>query len=85
MSCTVPQNPLGVLGDDERALAGVNAVGDLPPERDRSPARERKHEAHRRAAFDAVDQDVRERLDLGIVDSTQAPNGPGRRGHFRTS
>ena len=39
------------------------------PERHGALARQRVHEAHRRAALDAVDQHVGERVDLRVVDA----------------
>ena len=51
-----------VLGDHERAFAARDAFGDAAPERHGLLARQRQHEAHRRAAFDAVDQHFGERF-----------------------
>ena len=45
-----------VLGNEQRAAAGADVVGDAPPEGERPGHRQGVHEAHRGAAFDAVDQ-----------------------------
>ncbi len=70
--------PSRVLRDHERAVAGGDPRRDAAPERDGALARERVHEAHRGAAVDAVDQDVGEAGDMGLVEPRAG--GEGTRG-----
>ncbi len=63
---------LSVLGDEQRAFAGVHAVSHLTPEGPRPLGRERAHEADACAAVDAVDEQRCQPLDLRLVESVQA-------------
>ncbi len=66
-----------VLGDDNRALAGLDAPGDAAPEGNRLVAREGMHETDRRAAVDHVHQYIREAFDLRIANGMQAADLKG--------
>ena len=68
---------LRILGDQQRAFARGHALRHAAPERHRAVARQRVHEAHRRTAFDAVDQHVGELVDLRVIERVQASQGPG--------
>jgi hypothetical protein len=73
-----------LLGHEQHALAARGAVGDLAPERAGAVARERAHEADRRAAIDALDQHVGESVEHGVVpQESGAPRAPS--GAERTS
>jgi hypothetical protein len=48
-----------IFGDQQRALARGQVVRHITPERSGAVAQQRVHEAHRRTAFDTVDQDAR--------------------------
>ena len=72
-----------VLGDEQHALAELDFGGDAAPERERPGHRQRLHEADRRTAVDAVDQQLGERLELLGADRRQTANdgrGGGRSG-----
>ena len=58
--------PLAVVGDEENPLAAVDAGSDAAPERLGARRVDRQHEADRRAAFDDVDHQRGERLDVGV-------------------
>ena len=64
-----PAAPLPAPGD-------VHAVGHLPPERGGAFAGQRRHEADRCAALDAVDEHVGELLDVSVGDSLQPSQRP---------
>ena len=68
--------PPVVVGDKEHALPGDDFICHASPELHGALARERMHEAHRRVAFDAIDQHVRERVDERVVDRLNAPDHP---------
>ena len=69
---------LVVLRDEQRTLAARHAIGDLAPERDGLGPRHRLHEADRRAAFDAIDQHVGQRVDvLGGLGRVEPSHGHG--------
>ncbi len=74
-----------VFGDEKGAFAGGNAGGDGAPEGDGAVACEGVHEADRSAAFDAVDEDVRQRFDVRVIDRMQAAEGPGWGWHILVS
>jgi len=61
-----------VLGDEKGAGAVGDLASDVAPESRCLLERQREHEAHRCAAFNAVDQDERELVDLGIGDRQYA-------------
>ena len=70
-----------IVGDQQRPFARGHALGHAAPERHGAVARQRVHEAHRRAAFDAVDQQVGKSVDLRVIERMQAPQGPGGCAH----
>ena len=71
-----PADPGGVLRDPEGAIAGVDVARDLGPECARPIAAERRQEAHRRTALDAIDEDVRQRIDVRRIERTDESNRP---------
>jgi hypothetical protein len=70
---------VAVVGDEENPLAAVDARGDAAPERLGARRVDRQHEADRRAAFDDVDHQRGERLDVGVGNAREAANGEARR------
>ncbi len=76
---------LSVLGDQQRPLSRGHPLGHATPEAERAVARQRVHEADRRAAQDAVDQHVDEPLEVRVFERVQASQGPGGGGHRRVS
>jgi hypothetical protein len=70
-----------VVGDQQRAFAGGHALRNAAPERHSAVAREGVHEAHRRTAFDAVDQDAGERVNLRVIERVQASRRPSGSNH----
>jgi hypothetical protein len=76
-----PADAALVLRDEKRARAGRDVARDTAPEGFGALAGQRVHEAHRRAALDAVDQHVGEAGDLGVGDRVQPAD---RRRHRRT-
>ena len=77
-------DPALVLGDQESPLAGRHAIGHATPERHGLGLVERMHEADRGAVVDAVDQEIRQGVDLGVVDRVEGV-GWSRRGECSTS
>jgi hypothetical protein len=57
-----------IVGDEEYPFAGADAARHAPPECERAIPREGMHEADRRSTFDAIDQNVGQRLDRWVVD-----------------
>src|SRR2546429_6086341 len=70
-----------VFGDEQGPFAGGDAGGDVAPEGDGTIARERVHETDGCAAVNAVDKDVGEGFDMGIVERVEAAEGAGERCH----
>jgi hypothetical protein len=70
-------------GHEQRAFAPGDALGHPPPECDGAVARQRVHEAHRRAAVDAVDQHARKVIDLRIIERVHASHRPRGCAHRR--
>ena len=60
-----------VLGDQQRAPPRSHVVGDAAPELLRPLRLEGMEEADARVAVDRVDEDARERRDLGVVDRVE--------------
>ena len=69
---------VGVLGHQQHALAARHAVAHLAPERERLVVRHRQHEAHRRPAFDAVDEHVGQAPQLRLVQGVEPADFKGR-------
>ena len=64
-----------VLGDQESPFAGRHTIGHATPERDGLGPLKWMHETDRGAGIDGVDQEISQGVDLGVVDSAQAPDG----------
>jgi hypothetical protein len=73
----VPHRSSRIFGDQQRAFARGHALRHAKPERHGAVARQRVHEAHRRTAFDAVDQHIGEFVDLCVIEGVQASQEPG--------
>ena len=63
---------LRIVSNQQRAFTSGHALGHAAPERNRAVARQRVHEAHRRATFDAVDQYIGKFLDLRVIECVYA-------------
>ncbi|SPE55450.1 hypothetical protein SBV1_2210004 [Verrucomicrobia bacterium] len=70
-----------IFSNEQRAFARSHLTRHAAPEGHGMVAGERVHEAYRGAAFDAVDQDADELLNLGIGERVEAPWGPAKKGH----
>ena len=66
-----------ILGDHKGAFPRDHALRHAAPERHSAVARQRLHEAHRRTAFDTVDQYAGEFVDLRVIERVQASQRPG--------
>ena len=73
-----PDDARIVLRNEQRPVAGGHVIGDLGPERVRGRRGKRGHEAGRCAVVDAIDQDVDQTVDLGLVDREESADGDVR-------
>lgn len=67
----------GIFGDDDAAAAGGDVFGDAAPEGESAVAREGVHEADGGAAFDAIDEEIGELVEVGIGEGVEAAGGVG--------
>ena len=84
-SWTVPTMPASSSATSSARSPAATSCGDPGPERARGRRGERGHEAGRCAAIDAVDQEVDQAVDLGLVDREESADGDVRRGAHVTS
>ena len=75
------EHALRVFRHEQRPLAARDAVDDAAPERRGLGARHRLHEAHRRTAFDAVDEHVGQGLDQARPLPSARSDAPSRLRH----
>ena len=76
---------VAVLGNQQHTLAPRHTIGNAAPESTRLVARDRQHKTHRRAALDAIDQHIGQRIDVagGVVSADAAHGYFGGHRHLR--
>ena len=65
---------LGIAGREQQPVAVRHVFSETLPEGAGAFPRQGRHEAYRRATFDAVDQDVGQSLDVGIGKRLEPPD-----------